>query len=224
MKKNNKIGKDNNFFRSHENNIETTEDLDELIPFPTPPGNKLQPHHMQAWLKQYKVASRSSTVTNAFVAALLPHDTYEKEIVKEAMRFLKQDVDDLTCVYCGEAPTTWDHLTNLVQGGKANGKGYGHRIYNLVPCCEKCNSSKGKKTFEDWILGYTHNEKEMAGTSRVKDERRKELVLLLNEYQEKCPSPSPIDIELEAKLMGMRDAIFAILKEADEAVAKARPK
>jgi hypothetical protein len=219
-----KIGKDNTAASTDKSNLETAEDIDALIPFPTPPEEKLEPRHMQAWLKQYKVASRSSTVTNAFVAALLPHDTYELEVVNEAMVFLKQDLNNLTCVYCSEAPTTWDHLTNLVQGGKANQNGHGHRIYNLVPCCEKCNSSKGKKTFTDWIRGYTHKKKQKAGTSRVKEERREELITLLTDYQKKCPDLSPIDKELEIKLMAMRDAIFAILQKADKAVAKARTK
>ncbi|MGZ4925167.1 MAG: HNH endonuclease [Halobacteriota archaeon] len=218
------IREDKNLASPEETDLESTEDTDALIPFPTPPEERLEPRHMQAWLKQYKVASRSSTVTNAFVAALLPYDTYNDEDVKQAMAFLKQDVNNLTCVYCGEAPTTWDHLTNLVQDGKANQNGHGHRIYNLVPCCEKCNSSKGKKTFTAWIRGYTHKGKWKPGTPRVKDERREELIDLLTDYQKKCPSLSPIDKELEAKLMGMRDAIFAILEEADKAVAKARPK
>lgn len=205
-------------------NFETTEDIDTLIPSLAPPEKKLMPQHMKAWLKQYKIASRSSTITNAFVAALLPHDTYDISKVEEAMGFLKMDVNNLTCVYCGEAPTTWDHLTNLVQGGKTNQNGHGHRIYNLVPCCEKCNSSKGKKTFKDWIGGYTDKKKSNPGTPRVKEERREELIEMLSNYQDKCPSLSPIDKELEIELMGMRNAIFAILEEADKAVAKARPK
>jgi len=218
------ISENKNLVSLAENSFETAEDIDALIPFPTPPEKKLKPQHMKAWLKQYKVSGRSSTVTNAFVAALLPHDTYDIDEVEKAMVFLKQDVNNLTCVYCGEAPTTWDHLTNLVQDGKTNENGHGHRIYNLVPCCEKCNSSKGKKTFENWIRGYTHKNKWKPGTSRVKDERREELIELLTSYQNRCPSLSPIDKELEVKLMGMRDAIFAILEEADKAVARARPK
>lgn len=95
------------------------------------PSKRLQPKDMGAWLKQYALANRNTTVTGAFVAALLPHDEYHKEIVKQAMLDLDQKGDVLTCVYCEGIPTTWDHLTNSVQSHKANGPG--HRVYNLVP-------------------------------------------------------------------------------------------
>ncbi|WP_137175460.1 HNH endonuclease [Massilia sp. HP4] len=203
---------------------ERGEDIDALISFPAAPEKKLQPSDMKAWLKQFKVGSRSSTVTNAFVAALLPHDEYDLNAIKEAMAFLGQDEANLTCVYCGDPPTTWDHLTNLVQDGKANPFGFGHRIYNLVPCCAKCNSSKGKDTFKQWILGYQQKKGWKNGTLRVEKSRRHDLVKLLESYQEKCPSLTAAEKELEEKLMGMRDAILAILVEADKAVAKARPK
>ena len=180
----------------------------------------LQPSDMKAWLAQYKLKNRSSTVTGAFVAALLPHDEYDEQRVEQAMVDLEQN-GPLTCVYCGGAPTTWDHLTNSVQNRKANGPG--HRVYNLVPSCASCNSSKGGKSFNDWILGYTNSSgRRIPGTGRVRDDRREQLVQLLSAYQKKCPPRSAADIHLEAKLMEMRDRVLAILNEADELVANER--
>ena len=59
-------------------------------------------------------------------------------------------------------------------------------------------------------------------TTRVRPENREQLVELLSRYQEKCPPRSTVDLELEAKLMEMRDRVWAIFDEADELVAQAR--
>lgn len=198
-------------------------DIDSLVFKTAAPKKPLQANGMRLWLRQYAVNTRSSTVTNAFVAALLPHDKYDLLAVKQAMVKLGQDPEKLSCVYCGAIPTTWDHLTNLVQDRKANGPG--HRVYNLVPCCSACNSSKGGATFEDWIRGYTHDTKgPIPGTQRVSNDRREQLVQLLIDYQKQCPQRSAEDLELEAELMTLRDRVLAIFKEADQLVVKARPK
>jgi len=187
------------------------------------PKKRLQPKNMGAWLKQYALANRNTTVTGAFVAALLPHDEYHEKTVKQAMLDLGQKGDVLTCVYCEGIPTTWDHLTNSVQSHKANGPG--HRVYNLVPCCTTCNSSKGGKNFQDWILGYTNTAgKKIPPTIRVQAARREHVVQSLIAYQKKCPPRSDADLELEEKLMAMRDRVWAIFKEADDLVAKVRPR
>lgn len=196
------------------------DDIDSLAFELKPPTRILAASSMKKWLKQYKVNSRSSTVTNAFVAALLPHDDYRKPDVEQAMKDLGQNCGNLTCVYCKAPANTWDHLINLVQDRKANGNG--HRIRNLVPCCSACNSSKGGIGFEEWINGYTDlKERKIKPASRVKGDRRK-LVKLLKNYVKKCPRRSAIDIELEAQLMVLRDAVLDILKQADKLVAESR--
>ncbi len=60
---------------------------------------------------------------------------------------------DVCCVYCSTSfldphPThktrpTWEHIVNDV---KQNG------IDNIALCCRSCNSSKGAKTLEDWMV------------------------------------------------------------------------
>ncbi len=198
------------------------DDIDSLHLKATPTRRQLNPSGMKTWLKQYKVNSRSSTITNAFVAALLPHDDYDEEKVNDAMTELGQTSDRLNCVYCGEKATTWDHLTCLVKGSKANGPG--HRIRNLVPCCRDCNSSKRGIPFKDWILGYTHPKtgKKVEGANLPTSVNRLELVAKLEKYQSKSTPRSNADLELETQLMTLRDSVLEILKRADKLVAQAR--
>ena len=198
--------------------------LDSLAYELAAPSKPLKASDMKAWLKQFKINSRSSTVTGAFVAALLPHDEYDKATVEDAMYDLgQQSMDALRCVYCEGHATTWDHLTNLVRGRKANERGHGHRVRNLVPCCAPCNSSKSGTPFEEWILGYDHPVKgRISGTPRVRSDRHK-LVASLSAYQAKCALRSATDVELGEQLMRLRDRVLDIFQEADEIVAKARP-
>lgn len=51
---------------------------------------------------------------------------------------------DEDCFYCGNEGGSVDHLTPRSRGGE-------DRLYNLVPCCISCNSSKGNKTPEEWF-------------------------------------------------------------------------
>jgi 5-methylcytosine-specific restriction endonuclease McrA len=49
------------------------------------------------------------------------------------------------CVYCGNASAaTIDHVVPLAQAG-------GHHAANFVRACKSCNSSKGKRTPEQWL-------------------------------------------------------------------------
>lgn len=50
-----------------------------------------------------------------------------------------------TCHYCLGAATTADHVIPISRGG-AIGKS------NLVACCKNCNTSKGDRTVEEWVL------------------------------------------------------------------------
>jgi 5-methylcytosine-specific restriction endonuclease McrA len=49
------------------------------------------------------------------------------------------------CPYCrcDEGEVTLDHIVPLSRGGS-------HHVYNLVPCCKACNSSKGAKLLSEW--------------------------------------------------------------------------
>ncbi len=60
-------------------------------------------------------------------------------------------VDRVSCAYCGDPSTEWDHLLPLVVGQRPTG--YISDIHNLVPACGKCNQSKGNKHWREWMLG-----------------------------------------------------------------------
>lgn len=71
---------------------------------------------------------------------------------------LKRKVFEKTggyCYYCGvDLNETWDidHMTPKTKGGLDN-------IENLAPSCKKCNSTKGKKTlqeFRSYCAGNVH--------------------------------------------------------------------
>ncbi len=52
---------------------------------------------------------------------------------------------DNQCVYCGskQDKLTMDHYMPVSKGGDLS-------VYNIVPCCTSCNSSKHKHDFIDW--------------------------------------------------------------------------
>jgi len=65
--------------------------------------------------------------------------------------FTPEDWDDAksffdnTCAYCGDSNSklTKDHFVPLSKGGKLE-------FGNVLPCCQRCNSSKKDRIFADW--------------------------------------------------------------------------
>lgn len=96
------------------------------------------------------ITGRSSSITNAFVNAIIPAIYPSDAEVREALAILGMSQTDVRCVYCGDSYTEWDHLRPLVRNQKPTG--YISEIANLVPCCGKCNQSKGKKPWREWIM------------------------------------------------------------------------
>lgn len=94
--------------------------------------------------------SRKSSITNAFVSAIIPAIVPTTEEIIEALAILQIDPTDLRCAYCGDRATEWDHLRPLVQDKRPTG--FVSEIANLVPSCGKCNQSKGNKPWRTWIL------------------------------------------------------------------------
>lgn len=48
------------------------------------------------------------------------------------------------CIYCGEPATDVDHIVSLRRGGT------NHQA-NLAPACGPCNSSKGSRTYQEFV-------------------------------------------------------------------------
>ncbi len=160
---------------------------------------------------------RKSTFSSAFASALAPHDIYSQAAVFEAIRDLDQDPDaELLCVYCEAKAATWDHVFSRVVNGDFSG--HGHRIRNLVPCCRRCNESKGKKPWREFL--ETRN-------SPDKDVRIKRMERFLRNT-----SVQPINTEGMrhkaaeelTRFLEIRSQVFDLMAEADRLAAIIRQK
>ena len=94
--------------------------------------------------------SRKSSITNAFVSALVPVIPPSLAEIEEALRILGMDPGDVRCAYCGDKSSEWDHLRPLVL--KRRPTGYVSEIANLVPSCGKCNQSKRNTEWREWMV------------------------------------------------------------------------
>lgn len=85
------------------------------------------------------VSERSRKAQRSFRERSAPGLTeYERKVLR-----LKWKNDNRLCEYCKQDFDTIDHIIPLIRGGN----NYEH---NLVPCCRKCNSSKGSKLLSEW--------------------------------------------------------------------------
>ena len=96
------------------------------------------------------MVSRKSSITNAFVNAIIPVAIPTHGEIEAALKILKMDPNDVRCSYCGDVSSEWDHLRPLVLNRRPTG--FVSEIANLVPACGKCNQSKGNKHWRTWML------------------------------------------------------------------------
>jgi hypothetical protein len=97
----------------------------------------------------HKITSRSSSITNSFVQAIIPSIEWTPEEEAEALDILGISKNDFRCAYCGGHATDWDHLRPMVKNKRPTG--YFNEIRNLVPACGPCNQSKSGFDWETWI-------------------------------------------------------------------------
>jgi HNH endonuclease len=95
--------------------------------------------------------SRKTSITNAFVSAIIPVIKPTPEEIADALEILGMTAETVTCIYCGDKSSAWDHLRPIVVGRRPTG--FISEIANLVPCCQPCNSSKGNKPWRTWMAG-----------------------------------------------------------------------
>lgn len=131
------------------------------------------------------MVSRKSSITNAFVSAIIPIVPPTHDEIDKALEILEMRPDDVRCAYCGDVSTEWDHLRPLVI--KRRPTGFISEIANLVPACGKCNQSKGNKSWRDWITSTARLSP--SGRGIVGTDRR---ISRLDAY-EKWRSPTQID-------------------------------
>lgn len=97
-----------------------------------------------------KIAGRTSSITNAFVNGIIPVIEPTDEEIDDVLKTLGMNREHVTCAYCGDPYTEWDHFRPLVKDKRPTG--YISEIHNLVPACGKCNQSKGNKHWKTWML------------------------------------------------------------------------
>ena len=100
------------------------------------------------------MVSRKSSITNAFVNAVIPTIPPTADEIDEALTILGMEPTNVRCAYCGDKATEWDHLRPLV--AKRRPTGFISEIANLVPACGKCNQSKGGSDWRKWMLGFVN--------------------------------------------------------------------
>jgi hypothetical protein len=118
--------------------------------------------------KPLKITSRSSSVTNGFVQAIIPSVEPTPEKRTEALAQLGMTNDAITCIYCGAFATDWDHLRPLVR--KKRPTGYINEVRNLVPSCGPCNQSKSGSDWRRWMVSAARGSPKAKGVTDL-DER-----------------------------------------------------
>jgi hypothetical protein len=136
------------------------------------------------------ITARSSSITNSFVQLLIPVVEPTEDQIKEALDILQLSPTDLRCVYCGDPSTEWDHLRPLVTNQRPTG--YVTEIQNLVPACGKCNQSKGKKPWREWMFSAAQRSPANRG---IADLTKRAAII---ERYESWGSPIQIDFEAAA--------------------------
>ena len=98
-----------------------------------------------------KITSRTSSVANAFVQAILPVLESSESERAEALGILGMTINTICCAYCGATCTDWDHFRPLVRNGRPTG--FMTEPRNLVPACGPCNQSKSGSDWRKWMDG-----------------------------------------------------------------------
>lgn len=134
--------------------------------------------------KKTSVNVRTSTITNAFYASILPFNRFSNPNVNERLVSLGYSNDEIknehiNCIYCGSEANTWDHLYPLIK--KREVTGFYHDISNMVPSCNTCNSSKGSKDYKEWLSGNVSAKK------RISEENRNKAIDRISKALEKTP-------------------------------------
>ncbi|WP_299425067.1 HNH endonuclease [Sphingomonas bacterium] len=117
--------------------------------------------------KPLKITSRTSSVTNGFVQAIIPSEEPTDDARAEALRVLGMDEESIRCVYCGGNATDWDHLRPLVSGKRPTG--YFNEIRNLVPACGPCNQSKSGQEWRRWMAGLAKGSPGSRGVTDIEE-------------------------------------------------------
>lgn len=133
------------------------------------------------------IKGRSSSITAAFIQAIVPVVEPTDAEVVEALSILGMKPGACVCAYCGGPRTEWDHFRPLVTNQRPTG--YITEIANLVPACGKCNQSKGSKNWRAWITSTAKRSPKARGVPNLDAK-----IAHLEKY-EKWREPQKVDFE-----------------------------
>lgn len=131
------------------------------------------------------IKGRSSSITAAFIQAIVPVVEPTDAEVDEALSILGMKMGACVCAYCGDPRTEWDHFRPLVTDQRPTG--YITEIANLVPACGKCNQSKGSKSWRVWMTSDARRSPKTRGVPKLNEK-----IARLDKY-EKWRDPQKID-------------------------------
>jgi len=101
------------------------------------------------------IRGRVSSLRNAVakdIIAMIPHRQLSDSELDKRAEILQLDKVGNKCVYCSiNVASTIDHVIPLVV--EKYPSGFGDNLWNTVPCCNQCNSSKNGKDLLQWLGG-----------------------------------------------------------------------
>jgi len=162
--------------------------------------------------KNVKITGRTSSVTNSFINGIIPCIKPTQEEINECLSILELDADNLTCAYCGDKSSEWDHFRPIVKDKRPTG--YVSEIANLVPSCGKCNQSKSGSNWKIWMLSEAA---ESPKSRKIHDLENR--IKRLEEFEQwkpvlKVDFESTIGPELWQEYWAVHEKIHALMREA----------
>ncbi|MBS4753241.1 HNH endonuclease [Nocardioides sp. zg-ZUI104] len=168
--------------------VQTAEDASDIVDLPAATSAGLSDEQLMASFqlpKAVTIFGRSSSVTNSFVNSIIPIVVPEPWQIRQALTTLGM-AEKITCSYCGDPWTEWDHLRPIVVEQQPTG--YIHELSNLVPACGKCNQSKGNKPWKQWMFSDAAKSPKSRGIADL-DERAERLQAYEATYE-----PTKVDL------------------------------
>ena len=140
---------------------------------------------------------RTSTLRSGFYKEQAPTQPYKE--AQQLLGIYMSLVGVLTqCMYCGKEVSfdplghDGDHFKSAIENKRP--RGYANDLFNRVPCCSKCNSSKSKQD-PVWFMIWTQRLQELPGYEQ-RLARVKQFNDMGEPYRMRYDVTSPIMLEL----------------------------
>lgn len=149
------------------------------------------------------VARRASTVYSEMLRVML--DCIERKqgvaTAHAKTSVVMSSLPHNLCVYCmTNTANTVDHVVSIVQDGRLSG--FGNTADNLVPCCSSCNSSKGSRKWDQWMLSKF-------GDNPITHDRIATVLMIIGQAQRRCYVQA-CDEESRAMYTALRERCYHV--------------